>query len=141
MKRHFHEISIDTTAPVEFIDITGQVEDALSKSKITEGLVTVFTRHTTTAIKINERCERLQSDMQNLLERIVPPSGWKHDHSTVDGRANAHSHLMSLLLNTSENIPVSGGKLLMGNWQSVFFVELDGPRKKRNVLVSIAGDL
>lgn len=140
MKQHLCEIKLGSSSSIEFIDITDRVREAFAQSKIRDGSVTVFTRHTTTAVKVNERCGRLQQDMESLLCRAVPSTSYRHDEDTIDGRPNARSHLMSLLLNASETIPASGGELMLGGWQSVFFVELDGPRQERSVIVKIMGE-
>lgn len=140
MGPHLQEIAFQTRQAVEFIDLTDRVRQALEASGVRDGLVTVFTHHTTTAVKINERCNRLQEDMLALLERAVPNADYRHDEDTVDGRKNARAHLMSLLLSASETIPAAGGKLLLGEWQSVFFVELDGPRRERTVTVKVVGE-
>lgn len=139
--RHFStEITIETNEPMEFVDITERVRDAIASSGVREGLATVFSNHTTCAVKINERCERLQCDMRSYLENAVPKAHYRHDEDTVDDRPNARGHLMSMLMNASETIPVSDGRLSLGGWQSVFFVELDGPRPERCVTVKIVGE-
>lgn len=140
MKPTLHLIRLATTRPIEFIDITSRVREALAASGVREGIVSVFTQHTTTAIKINERCDHLQQDMETLLSRLIPSGAYRHDGDTVDGRPNARGHLMSLLLGAGEAIPVSRGELGLGGWQSVFFVELDGPRPERTVVVKVLGE-
>lgn len=140
MKHSLQEIAFKTERAIEFIDITDRVRDALSASGVRDGLVTVFTPHTTTAIVINERCARLQQDMMGLLEKIVPAMKYRHDEDTVDTRPNARGHLMSLLLSASGTIPVVGGELALGTWQSIFFIELDGPRRQRGVTVRVIGE-
>ena len=140
MKQFSHEISLETNGRFEFVDITDMVRDAVSKSGVEEGIVTVFSQHTTCAVKINERCDRLQKDMLTHLENAVPGLEYKHDEDTLDGRPNARGHLMSMLLCASETMPVSGGKPALGGWQSVFFVELDGPRPVRKLTVKVIGD-
>jgi secondary thiamine-phosphate synthase enzyme len=140
MKQALHAFSLQTTQPIEFCDVTEQVGAVLAASGVREGTLTVFSPHTTTAIKVNERCERLQQDMHDILARAVPSADYQHDEDTIDGRPNARGHLMSLFLTASETIPVSGGKLLLGDWQSIFFVELDGPRSERRVTVKIMGE-
>lgn len=139
MKTFVQEIAIETTNPFEFIDVTSKVADACARSGVSEGIATIITHHTTTGIKINEKCERLQLDMKEFLEGVVPKRNYRHDEKTVDGRANGRSHLMSLLLNASETVPVSKGRPLLGGWQSIFFVELDGPRRERNIVVKVIG--
>lgn len=140
MKNFSEEISIDTKAPAEFIDITDVVTRVCEKSGVREGLAVIFTRHTTTAVKINENCPRLVDDMISFLSRIVPDLQYRHDEGTFDSRRNARGHIQSLFLNTSETVPVSGGRLALGSWQSIFFVELDGPRDKRQVTIKIIGE-
>ncbi len=133
------ELRLSTREPIEFIDITEDVKKAFSASGVTDGAVTIFTRHTTTAVKVNERCERLQNDMREMLKHAVPARSYMHDEATIDGRQNARGHLMAMFLNSSETIPVSKGKLALGRWQSVFFVELDGPRAGREVVIKVIG--
>lgn len=140
MKQYCRHITIASNARLEFVDITDEVRAAVRASGVSEGLATVFSNHTTCAIRINERCERLQQDMVAHLNDAVPAAAYRHDRDTVDGRPNARGHLMSLLLNASETVPVSGGGLSLGGWQSVFFVELDGPRNERKVTVKVIGE-
>lgn len=140
MKHYFDEIAISTESPIEFIDITDKVKAACARSGIKEGLISIFSRHTTSAVKINERCSRLQDDMLGLLARLAPEGVYRHDTETVDNRQNARSHLMSLLLGASETLPLIGGQPALGAWQSVFFVELDGPRPERRVCVKAIGE-
>jgi secondary thiamine-phosphate synthase enzyme len=140
--KHFTEtITFATDEHLQFIDITDKVKATLAKSGVTKGILNVYSNHTTASIKINERCERLQKDMEKLLDAIAPRENeYQHDTATIDGRENAHSHLMSLVLNSSETMPVAYGKLHIGEWQSVFFIELDGPRHWREVFVSVMGE-
>ena len=140
MTKLLTEINFETRDTIEFIDLTDKIKDVCAKSGVKDGLVNVFTEHTTSAVKINERCAKLQSDMLEMLNAIVPNKNYRHDEDTVDSRANARGHLMALLMNTSETIPIVSGKLLLGNWQSIFFVELDGPRKNRSVMVKLVGE-
>jgi len=135
-----HTITRQTTKPVEIIDITAEVTAALLSSGLDRGQVTVISRHTTAFININEKEERLLEDMEIFLKRFVPKDGnYLHNLNPLDGRHNAHSHLLGLFMNSSETIPFSQGKLLLGQWQSIFFVELDGPRNERSVLLQISG--
>lgn len=141
MKHFIQEIGVNTSKPVEFIDVTDQVRRAISQSGIKNGLVSVFSNHTTAGVRINERCGRLQNDMENLLTEIAPAGrSYRHNETAVDGRGNAHSHLMSLLTGVSETVPVSKGKMILGTWQSIFFMEFDGPRRNRNVTVAVVGE-
>jgi secondary thiamine-phosphate synthase enzyme len=135
-----HTIKVQTTKPIEIIDITADITAALAATKLNSGQITVISRHTTAFININEKEERLLEDMETFLKRFVPKDGnYLHNISPIDGRHNAHSHLMGLFMNSSETIPFAEGKMLLGEWQSVFFVELDGPRNQRSILVQISG--
>lgn len=140
MKHSVHEIQFNTSNGVEFLDITDHVAGVIEKSGVRDGIATIFTQHTTAAIRINERCARLQTDMLGILEKLVPRADYRHDEDTVDNRKNARSHLTALLLGASETIPVVNGKLMLGTWQSVFFIELDGPRHSRRAIVKIVGE-
>jgi secondary thiamine-phosphate synthase enzyme len=135
-----HTIRARTTKPIEIIDITAEVSALLLSSGLDRGQVTVISRHTTAFININEKEELLLEDMETWLKRLVPKDGnYRHNLNPIDGRHNAHSHLLGLFMNSSETIPFSNGKMLLGEWQSIFFVELDGPREERNVLLQISG--
>ncbi|NOZ59183.1 MAG: YjbQ family protein [Euryarchaeota archaeon] len=124
---------IRTTERVELIDITSEVEDAVARAKVEEGIASVFTRHTTTAVFINEAESGLLRDYLALLERLVPPrAGYEHDR--ID--SNAHAHLRSMLLGSSVSIPIANSRLALGTWQRVLFAELDGPRE-RSFFVSV----
>ncbi len=135
-----HTIKVKTTKPIEIVDITAEITAALAAIKLDSGQITVISRHTTAFININEKEERLLEDMETFLKRFVPKDGnYLHNLNPIDGRHNAHSHLMGLFMNSSETIPFANGKMLLGEWQSIFFVELDGPRDERSILVQISG--
>ena len=140
MKILRHRIELATIEAIQILDITGQVRDWVTASGVKDGLLTLISPHTTARINVNEREAQLQRDMITYLKRLVPRDGdWLHNLSTVDGRDNAHSHLLGLFMNASETIPVAGGELVLGGWQSIFFIELDGPRELRGVELQILG--
>jgi secondary thiamine-phosphate synthase enzyme len=91
-------------------------------------MVIVYTKHTTTAITVNENESGLKEDMLNILERVIP-TGAGYEHDRIDN--NADAHLRAILIGNSITVPVSGGNLDLGTWQSILFVELDGPRKRK----------
>lgn len=130
----------------EFIDITDEVRSAVSASGIQNGTVTIFSRHTTAAVKINENEPLLLRDMARFLQVAAPREGeYRHNdfvirtaNMTDDECPNGHSHCQHLLLAASETVPVSAGRPLLGRWQSVFLVELDRPRE-REVVVQVLG--
>jgi secondary thiamine-phosphate synthase enzyme len=143
-----HRVAIQRvahTAP-EFIDITDEVTAAVEASGIQDGTVTVFSRHTTAAVKINENEPLLLRDMARFLETSAPREAeYRHNdfvirtaNMTDDECPNGHSHCQHLLLGASETIPVMGGRLGLGRWQSIFLVELDRPRE-REVVIQVLG--
>ncbi|MGQ9658872.1 MAG: secondary thiamine-phosphate synthase enzyme YjbQ [Thermochromatium sp.] len=134
-------LPLRTKASIEIIDITDQVRKVFDRHRIQNGQVTVCSAHTTAFVALNEREPKLQQDMLDFLTQLAPPgqTHYRHDIDPLDGRPNTHSHLIGLFMNTSETILVEEGRLLLGDWQSVFFIELDGPRPQRQVRVQIAG--
>lgn len=117
-------ITVCTDAKTELVDITDRVEAALPDDAT--GTATVFVRHTTAGVTVNEAESALLGDMAAFLEATVDDSGWDHDR--LDD--NADSHLRALLIGPSETIPVTDGRLETGTWQSVLLVECDGPRSR-----------
>jgi secondary thiamine-phosphate synthase enzyme len=130
----------------EFIDITDEVVRAVADSGVRDGTVTVFSRHTTAAVKINENEPLLLRDMARFLERSAPRTAdYRHNdfvirtvNMTDDECPNGHSHCQHLLLGASETIPIADGRPMLGRWQSVFFIELDRPRE-REIVIQIQG--
>ncbi len=121
-------MEIETANQSEIVDITASVERYVRESGIEDGICLVYSLHTTTALIINEADDALLNDVLELMERIVPQgAGYKHDR----GEGNAHAHLRAALLGSSVVIPVEKGRLDLGRWQRILFVELDGPRKRR----------
>jgi secondary thiamine-phosphate synthase enzyme len=138
-------IEVKTDRGINIYNITPEVEKLISLASITNGQVLVFSRHTTTALAINENEERLLEDVKVFLRKLAPESE-RYLHNDLHLRAvpedepmNAHSHLMAMTLSTSEVIPIVDGKLALGTYQSVLFFELDGPRK-RTVFCQISGE-
>ena len=138
-------IEVETDLGICIYNITPQIVKILEATSIKNGQVLVFSRHTTTALAINENEQRLLEDVKIHLGKLAPPSGsYLHNDLHLrdvppDEPINAHSHLMAMMLSTSEVIPIVDGKLALGTWQSVLFFELDGPRK-RTVFVQICGE-
>jgi secondary thiamine-phosphate synthase enzyme len=125
------EFRIRTTTKREMIDLTARVADIVARADVAEGLCSVYTPHATAAIVINENDDpNVCVDVLDALDRLVPAGIWRHDR--VDG--NAASHIQATILGPGETIPVRQGKLLLGTWQAVMLVELDGPRDRRVVV-------
>lgn len=126
-------MEIKTTERIELIDITDRVRAIVKESGIKDGICIISTRHTTSSIIVNENERGLRSDILDMLESLVPENK-SYAHNSIDN--NADSHLRAILLGMSEIIPIEDGHLILGTWQSIFFVELDGPRS-RSVNVKI----
>ena len=133
------------TAP-EFIDITDDVARIVAESGARFGQVTVYSIHTTAAIKVNENEPLLLRDMTRALQQAAPQHA-AYEHNDFSRRtvnmdeeecANGHAHCQHLFLSTSETIPILDGRPALGQWQRIFLVELDRPRQRR-VLVNIVG--
>lgn len=128
---------INSRTRFQIIDITSYINEKIDKSSVSLGLINIFTKHTTSSIIINENEEGLGYDIQNLLYDLIPESN-EYSHDLIDH--NAHSHLKSLFLSPQETVPIVDGRMDLGTWQSVFFIELDGPRSKRKIDLTIIGE-
>lgn len=139
-------LTYQTDEAPQFIDITDDVKEFVHRSGISNGLVVVFSTHTTAGIKINEFEPELLKDMARFLTEIAPVDR-DYCHNNFDVRTvnmeedecpNAHSHCQHLVLSTSETVPIIRGALQLGRWQRIFLVELDRP-KPRRVTLQILG--
>ena len=128
---------INSRTRFQITDITSYVDEKIDKSSVSLGLINIFAKHTTSSIIINENEEGLGYDIQNLLYDLIPESN-EYSHDLIDH--NAHSHLKSLFLSPQETVPIVDGRMDLGTWQSVFFIELDGPRSKRKIDLTIMGE-
>ncbi len=119
--------------------ITGAVEDAVAAAGVGEGAVTVFARHTTAAVVINEDDPALHDDIRDVLYDLVPhDSDADYRHGTHEHQPNAHAHLKALLLGPEKTIPIEDGAPVLGTSQEVFLVDPDGPRE-REVAIQVHG--
>ena len=145
--RHTTSIHLTTTQPTEFIDLTDRLQRLVTGAGLRFGIVNVQTLHTTTGIVVNEHEPLLLADFQSLLEAAAPNDGrYQHDDTstrtvnlTDAERPNGHAHCRALLLPSSACLNVVEGRLFLGRWQRIFFVELDGARE-RDVSVLIFGE-
>ena len=138
-------IELETGEGIALHDLMPGIKNAVAKSGIKSGFVTVTSQHTTTAIAINENEERLVEDVKSFLNHLIPP-GNKYLHNDIalrdcppDEPENSHSHLAAMLLGSSEVIALVEGELVLGQYQSVMLYELDGPRT-RKVNVQVYGE-
>ena len=132
-----HLIEIETDRREMLIDITNLVAQAVSKSEIANGLVSIYAQGATGAIMIQENWDQsVQNDVVALMRKLIPQGVWEHDKQ--DG--NGDAHLKSGLVGPSETIPIIESKLGLSQWQNIFFCEFDGPRKKRTIVCTILTD-
>ena len=144
---NMRRLAFETTEPIQFVDITDEVAECVRQAGITDGIVTIVSRHTTAAVRIQEAEPLLLEDLLGFLRRLAPSNvHYQHNdfrirthHMHDDESPNGHSHCLQFLLGTSETVPIMDGDLQLGQWQRIFLVELDGPRPKREVLVQIVG--
>jgi secondary thiamine-phosphate synthase enzyme len=141
------QLEFQTRDAIQFLDITDDVVRLVRATGLRNGVVNVFSRHTTAAVSIQEAEPLLLEDLREFLERSAPAQAqYRHNdfrvrtvHMHDDESPNGHAHCLQLMLGTSQTIPVADGRLLLGTWQRIFLVELDGPRDARQVLIQVLG--
>jgi secondary thiamine-phosphate synthase enzyme len=126
-------ITLASTQPTQLLDITSELHEAVSEAGIDEGVCSVFCLHTTSCIIVNEHEPGLKQDFESVVRDLLPQAQFRHD--CIDN--NARSHLTAGIVGNNLMIPVHEGRLVLGTWQSVFFVELDGPRPRRSVALQV----
>jgi len=141
---------VETDARTQVVDVTDEVRAALPENAT--GVCTVFVKHTTAGVIVNENEGNLVGDIEDFLDDLVPDEGHAHDAhdgnvrqtssdelSRSDASGNADSHLRATLVGSDVSIPVEDGELALGTWQSVLFVECDGPRRREVVVQVVEG--
>jgi len=137
MKSHTEYLWFNTKQQREFINITHELEKALAKAKIQEGMILASAMHITAGVYINDAEDGLIADIEEWLEKLAPfRSDYRH-HRT--GESNGDAHLKNLLIGHQVIVPVTNGKLDLGTWQQVYYAEFDGQRRKR-VLIKVMGE-
>ena len=144
---NMRRLAFETLDPIQLLDVTDEVASAIRSTGVTDGIVTIVSRHTTMAVRIQEAEPLLMEDLLRFLKRLAPSNGhYLHNdfrirthHMHDDESPNGHSHCLQFLLGTSESVPVMDGELQLGQWQRIFLVELDGPRPKREILIQVVG--
>lgn len=140
MAVHSESIALSTKAGPQTLDITRQVTTAVARSGIRDGLACVFTTSSTSAILTNEfEPGLMEEDIPAALERLIP-EGIDYGHERRWGDGNGHSHVRATFLGPSLTVPVVDGKLALGTWQQVVFLELDNKPRRREILVQIVGE-
>jgi secondary thiamine-phosphate synthase enzyme len=134
---HTEYLTFNTKTHRAYVHITPQVESAVRKSGIKEGIVLVSAMHITAGVYVNDNEEGLIEDIDAWLEKLAPFNQDYHHHQT--GEDNGDSHLKAILVHHQVIVPVTGGRLDFGTWQRIFYAEFDGQRAKR-VLVKVMGE-
>lgn len=122
-----NEISVQSNSRTDFIDITGAVQQFVQQSGLRDGIVTVFIPHTTAGITINENADPdVTTDLETVFDRMVP---WSGGYRHMEG--NTAAHMKATMTGSSVQVIVENDRLCLGTWQSIYFCEFDGPRKRR----------
>jgi len=146
MKIHKGKINLESKSQIDFMNITDKVDEIIDGSGIREGQVIVFCPHTTMGVAMNHDESMLMQDFMRMLYKIVPVEDqYSHDLFELrnngvgsDGRSNGHSHSKSILIGSSETIPITKGRMMLGSKQSIFAVDFDGSRK-RDIIIQVIG--
>ncbi len=134
MKIYNETVRFSTRGEIQFVDLTSKVEEIVEKSGIKNGIVHVFAPHATGILILTENDPSLLRDIEDFLEKISPKNvGYRHP-------SNAHSHIRSMLLPPEKTIPLVNGRLVLGTWQSLLFVETDVYPRQRTVIVQVIGE-
>lgn len=132
---YIKQLDLRTKEHTCMTDITALVRSCVKESGVRDGICVVFTEHTTAAITINENADPdVRRDLDYELDKIVP---WEDGYAHMEG--NSAAHLKSSLVGASETVVISGGRLLLGTWQDIYFCEYDGPRSRRFIVKIIKG--
>jgi len=127
-------LTFSTGGEIDFIDLTGKVEEIVRRSGVKDGLVHVFAPHATGILILTEYEPSLLEDIKSTLEKLIPRRAPYHHPS------NAHSHLRSVLLCPDKTLPIVDGRIVLGTWQSLVFVETDVYPRHRTVIVQVVGE-
>lgn len=128
------DFSFDTRGEFDIVDLTARVEEAVRGSGVKEGMALVFAGHATGVLVLNEYDPALLEDLKGFMRRLLPADGdYRHP-------GNAHAHLRSMLFTPSKAVPVHGGRLGLGTWQSLYWVEAERRPRRRRVEVTVVGE-
>ena len=133
------QVSIQSRGEGDILDITDRVAEAVAKSKVKDGIVTVFVTGSTGAVTTIEYEPGLLKDLPNALERIAPKS-LRYEHEKMWHDGNGHSHVRASIIGPSITVPFVDGRLTLGTWQQLIFVELDIHSRSRKLILQIMGE-
>jgi secondary thiamine-phosphate synthase enzyme len=126
-------INISSSEQYQLINITDKVLDCVNKSKVKNGLLFLFVAHSTCSFITNEDEEGVKADVLERIKALAPPKNYQHNCINH----NAQAHVIASILGPSLTFPIKNGEIIRGTWQEIFFVELDGPRDSRKIVVKI----
>ena len=131
-----HKVKLTTEKHDQMLDITAQVQNLITQEQVQEGIALVYCPHTTAGITINENADPdVVHDIMLRLEEMYP---WNHPRDR-HGEGNSAAHLKASTLGSSELIPITAGRLVLGTWQGIYFCEFDGPRQRNFYVKVISG--
>ncbi|MEM2463988.1 MAG: secondary thiamine-phosphate synthase enzyme YjbQ [Candidatus Bathyarchaeia archaeon] len=142
MKIYLTELSIKSRERMQIINVTSEVSGVIERSGIRDGLANLWVPHTTAAITVNEHDPDLWMDILAVMERIAPIKGdYRHNakYRWAQSEQNAHAHILNSLIKPFLTIPIADGRMLLGMWQSILFIEMDGPQT-RTIQIQIIGE-
>jgi secondary thiamine-phosphate synthase enzyme len=135
---HSAQIRISTEGDGDVVDITPGVEEVVQTSGLSEGVVSVFVRHSTAAIALIEYEPGGVEDLRALMEQLVPRDS-RYEHNVMAGDTNAHAHLRAAVIGPSEVVPLKDGRLQTGTWQQFVLIDFDDRARDRTVMVQVVG--
>lgn len=136
------EISLETRKKMEILDVTRDVLRIIRESEVRNGIVNLWTPHATTAVAVNEHDIDLWEDILSAMKKLVPiEADYRHNakYRGVPQEQNAHAHILNCMIKPNVTMPFSEGKMELGPWQSLLFIEMDGPRS-RSLHVQVIGE-
>lgn len=134
MKIFNQSLRFSTKGEIDFVDLSGRVQDTVERAGVKNGLVHVFAPHATGILILTEYEPSLLTDIRNVLQNLIPRKGG-YEHPS-----NAHSHLRSIFLSPDKTLPVVDGQVVLGMWQSLVFVETDVYPRERTVIIQVIGE-
>ena len=137
MKVYVEEFYVSTKSREEIVVVTNEVESIVRRSEVKNGIALIYVPHATALLTANENEPRLKEDILNKLRSFFP-RGAGYSHDEIDDNANAH--LANLFVGFHLVMPVVDGRLRRGTWQEIMFIEMDGPRSRRSVVVVVLGE-
>jgi len=142
MRFYVRDVSLNTKERMEILDVTQDVQRIVRESEVKNGLVNLWVPHATAALAVNEHDADLWGDILSAMRKLVPvEADYRHNakYGWIPEEQNAHAHILNCMIKPNFTIPLDDGRIQLGTWQSILFIELDGPRS-RSIRVQIMGE-